>query len=229
MRPATPVNGQSTAVGMAIRKVKIEQVDPDRGVAIVSDKTGKVSEIPYRVQHGRGRLPKIGEVWYVDRTLGPWMFLYYVAAGDDDFKNFSEGIVVGDTSLDQSSAGVLRTDGAIIADTWHPAVFQNGWGNLDANWSQAGYRRNLDRTVSIRGVVSGGTYVSDTAIFTLPAGYRPTKGCIHLAAVGNYVNGSAMHSSVAILATGRVVVFQPNTAASVDWLGLDDIRFSLDA
>lgn len=94
MKAAIPVNGQSTALGMAVRKVRVEQVVPERGVAIVSDKTNKTTEIPYRVQQGRGRLPKIGDTWYVDRTLGPWMFLYFVAAADEDFKTFDDGILI---------------------------------------------------------------------------------------------------------------------------------------
>lgn len=94
MKAAIPVNGQSTAVGLSIRKVTVEQVVPERGVAIVSDKMNYTTEIPYRVQHGRGRLPKVGDVWYVDRTIGPWTFLYHVSTNDEDFKTFSEGIVV---------------------------------------------------------------------------------------------------------------------------------------
>lgn len=288
MKAAIPVNGQSTALGMAVRKVQVEQVVPERGVAIVSDKINQATEIPYRVQHGRGRLPKIGEIWYVDRTLGPWTFLYFVAASDEDFKTFNEGIIIPsggqvrigavnasntaaiavrrplvadaveaygidgdsssrfvttadggmswgpggvaarDTLLTRSGPGVLQVTDSIITDVWHDPIFQSSWGTFSVDWSKPGYRRNSDRSVSVRGIVSGGTYTSGTPIFTLPVGYRPPRHCVFSAVVGQYANGSAMRTAIQVNSNGGVNIHQPNTAVAVAWVSLDGISFSID-
>lgn len=90
MKPAQPVNPQSTALGVAIRKVIVEQVIPERGVAIVRDGQQYTTEVPYRVQQGRGRVPQVGDYWYVDRSLGPWVFSTYIAPDDAALTTFAE-------------------------------------------------------------------------------------------------------------------------------------------
>lgn len=88
---AVPVNGQSTALGVAIRKVLVEQIVPERGVAIVRDGQSFTTQVPYRVQQGRGRMPRVGDYWYVDRSMGPWVFSAYVAKDDTDIGTFADG------------------------------------------------------------------------------------------------------------------------------------------
>jgi hypothetical protein len=102
-KAAAPVNGQtSTSLGLNLRKVVIKQIVPERGVAICEDSTNYSTEIPYRVQNAKGRMPQVGEVWYVDRSLGPWTFAAYVAADDSAFTTaedqftFSKGLVIPD-------------------------------------------------------------------------------------------------------------------------------------
>lgn len=102
MKAAQPVNPQqSTALGLNLRKVKIQQIVPSRGVAICVDSYNHTTEIPYRVQPGKGRIPQEGEVWYIDRTLGTlWSFRAFVAADDTAFTTmedqftFSKGIIL---------------------------------------------------------------------------------------------------------------------------------------
>lgn len=94
MKAAQPVNAQSTAVGVTIRKVIVEQVVPEKGVAIVRDGQQYTTEIPYRVQQGRGRIPEVGDYWYVDRSMGPWIFSAYIGKSDADFNTFNQGLIV---------------------------------------------------------------------------------------------------------------------------------------
>lgn len=102
-KAAVPVNGQaSTALGLNLRKVVIKQIVPERGVAICEDSSNYSTEIPYRVQNAKGRKPQVGEIWYVDRSLGPWTFAAFVAADDtaftttEDQTTFSNGLVIPD-------------------------------------------------------------------------------------------------------------------------------------
>lgn len=103
MKASAPINLQSTATGLAVRKVIIEQIVPERGVAIVSDRMNYTTEVSYRVQRAKGRIPRVGDVWYIDRLLGPWTFAALVVAADADFstftetQTFSEGIAIPNT------------------------------------------------------------------------------------------------------------------------------------
>lgn len=50
-------------------------------------------------------------------------------------------------------------------------ILAGSWVNLGGSWETAGYWKNADGIVHIRGVVTGGT--SPGLVFSLPAGYRP--------------------------------------------------------
>lgn len=89
---STPVNKQTTAIGVMIRRVIVEQIVPERGVAIVRDAHQYMTEIPYRVQAGRGRVPREGDYWYVDRSMGSWTFLAYIAKNDSDMTTYTEAM-----------------------------------------------------------------------------------------------------------------------------------------
>src|SRR5690242_5373996 len=101
---AVPVNAQSTTVGVTIRKVLVEQVVPDRGVAIVRDPQGFTTEVPYRVQQGRGRMPRVGDYWYVDRSMGPWVFSGYIAKDDTDIGTYADGELIRIGTVPSSTA-----------------------------------------------------------------------------------------------------------------------------
>lgn len=115
---AQPVNGQSTALGLSIRKVIVEQVVPERGVAIVRDEMQYTTEVPYRVQQGRGRIPRVGDFWYVDRSMGPWTFASYIAKDDADITTFDGPMTVaGDLAVEGGvhvGEGVFVVEGASV-------------------------------------------------------------------------------------------------------------------
>jgi hypothetical protein len=104
---AKPVNAQSTSLGVTIRRVIVEQVVPERGVAIVRDDQQFATEIPYRVQQGRGRMPRVGDYWYVDRSMGPWVFSAYIAKNDTDIGTFADGEQIRIGTLPSPSTAVI--------------------------------------------------------------------------------------------------------------------------
>lgn len=118
---ARPLNNLTNAVGVTLRKVYVEQVVPERGVAIVRDDLGYTTQVPYRVQQGRGRLPKEGDYWYVDRSMGPWTFKAYITPDDDDFSTFTDPVTfTSDVAIgaDLSISGNLGVGGTLtVANT----------------------------------------------------------------------------------------------------------------
>lgn len=191
-KAAQPVNVQSTALGVTIRKVIVEQVVPERGVAIVRDGQQFTTEIPYRVQQGLGRLPQVGEYWYVDRSLGPWIFSAYIAKSDDDVKTLSQGAIVpgdekiqmgGDTSLYRGSAGTLVADGALVTT-----------GNLATKDTY------IDGGVFITGGLSaGGTYVNGNLTVVNDVAAVNVNASGNVAASGNITATGDLVTSGAVL------------------------------
>lgn len=111
---AQPVNNATNALGVMYRKVRVEQIVSGRGVAIVRDEQGFSTEVPYRVQSGRGRLPSVGEYWYVDRSMGVWTFSSYIAINDDDLNRIEGNVVVtGDFTV---TGGTLVGEGLFITE-----------------------------------------------------------------------------------------------------------------
>lgn len=67
-RPWDPANG------LPWETVVVRGIDLDAGVAQCENHIGKVRNIPLSVQRARGVLPRVGERWAIDRTLGQWTF-----------------------------------------------------------------------------------------------------------------------------------------------------------
>jgi hypothetical protein len=66
--------------------------------------------------------------------------------------------------------------GAIVQPGWIAPTFANGWVNFGAGTQVAGYTKDTNGWVHLRGTISTGTL--NTAAFVLPSGYRPaaTRG-----------------------------------------------------
>lgn len=117
---AQPVNTATNALGMMYRRVRVEQVVPERGVAIVQDEQGFTSQIPYRVQAGRGRMPQEGDYWYVDRSMGPWVFSAHIAPDDTAFSTFADP-VTAQSGL--NVAGDVRASGSLVQPAYEANSF----------------------------------------------------------------------------------------------------------
>lgn len=184
---AQPVNGQSTALGMMIRKVLVEQVVPERAVAIVRDAMGYLTEIPYAVQQGRARMPRSGDYWYVDRSMGPWIFSAYIAKDDTDIatftekQNFTSGITVPDGQ--QINMGASFSNAAIAVLRANPA---------DASFASAQVGDSLSRyVVRVDGQLQwgpGGAGARDTNLYRSAADTLKTDDS--LIVTGNLTAGT---------------------------------------
>ncbi len=80
--------------------------------------------------------------------------------------------ILVDASVGTIAAGKV-TDERNYADgeNWIAPSLSNSWVNYGGSYSTAGYYKDPLGIVHIRGMVKDGT--ADTAVFTLPAGYRP--------------------------------------------------------
>jgi hypothetical protein len=77
--------------------------------------------------------------------------------------------------LDEVDADLYAQAGVTA---WTAVTFQNGWVNFGSGYAEAKYRKVGDR-VEVRGAVKTGTV--GTAVFTLPAGFRPPAKIIYTA------------------------------------------------
>jgi hypothetical protein len=101
-------------------------------------------------------------------------------------------------------------------------AFQNGWVNYDASgtaWAHAAYRKVGDE-VAIRGLVASGP--AGSAVFTLPAGYRPPYGLIFACDCAN-----STHVRIDANANGQIFVQSPMSGGNTGYLSLANIRFSV--
>ena len=126
---------------------------------------------------------------------------------------------------DLTSRNVYRLYGSATAiNGWSlisgaPVTFAptmaNNWLNFDSGFAPAGYWKDSDNVVNIRGVIRNGATSSGTTIFTLPVGYRPA----HREIFTVNINGGS--GRIDVLADGSVVV---QVASSV-YTSLSGISF----
>ena len=115
----------------------------------------------------------------IDRA-GRW--LGFDAAGEPTIINIIRLYAILDfmvTFLESADAEAALAVLGIPADTVHliddvgEPAFENAWDNEGGDYELAGFYKDIDRFAQLMGRVDGGD--SDTVIFTLPAGNRPSK------------------------------------------------------
>ena len=118
----------------------------------------------------------VQEILLGSRTSGIAGYIKFV--GDDGVQ---PAITLEGTSTTQSikitSSGVgeLGIDPDFITtESWGAPTLLNSWVNFAGSRQVAGYYKDKYGVVHLRGVIKSGTTVNPTALFQLPAGYRPT-------------------------------------------------------
>ena len=101
---------------------------------------------------------------------------------------------------------------------WKTANLLNNWRHYQ-EYGSVQFSKSIDGIVHFKGVATGGKTTKETAILTLPEGYRP-KGQLYVFAMNNDFNPA----SLSIATDGRVIVKQ-NVDSS--WLGFDNISFKI--
>ncbi len=99
-------------------------------------------------------------------------------------------------------------------EAWQTPAFQNGWVNFSTSYNTAGYFKDSQGVVHLKGLVKSGK--ASTTIFTLPAGYRPAGRELHVVCTSPDVSGR-----VDVYTDGQVHM----NAGSVSWISLDGITF----
>ena len=71
--------------------------------------------------------------------------------------------------VDKINRNFRAEDGAWIAPT-----LVNSWVDFGSSYETAGYQKESNGTIRLKGKVKSGTVAYQTAVFTLPAGFRPS-------------------------------------------------------
>ena len=98
--------------------------------------------------------------------------------------------------------------------TWIAPTFENSWANYSTDYNYAGYYRDGDGIVRLRGLVKDGT--TSATIFTLPVGFRPTKRELFVA-----ISSATNVSRLDVAPTGEVT----HNGGGNGWFSLDGITF----
>lgn len=99
---------------------------------------------------------------------------------------------------------------------WIAPTLQNSWVNYDSNHAQAGYMKDSEGFVHLRGLIKSG---STGNIFVLPAGFRHSKHT-HFPTVSN-----GTFAYLRVDQNGQVSA----TGYNNTWLSMDGVTFAGDA
>jgi hypothetical protein len=102
----------------------------------------------------------------------------------------------------------------IVGTAGQPS-FQNGWSNFSASFSKAGFFKDHQEVVHLKGSIDGG--VGGTIAFTLPQGYRPSEN-LFLPMAG----GGPQAANLIVNSNGTV---EPTCDADPCIAGLDGLSF----
>lgn len=105
-----------------------------------------------------------------------------------------------------------------VETSWKTATLTEGWKHY-TSFGNVQYSKASDGMVFIRGTCNGGNTNTESVIFNLPEGYRPSVGIFKTG-----LNNSYGLAIIAIYPSGNVVV-----KGNVDskWLNLDNITFKI--
>ncbi len=118
------------------------------------------------------------------------------------------------------AANKAYVDSAVLSDGWVVPTLANSWVNYGSVYSTAGYRRDANGVVHLRGLLRYGTI--GNPMFTLPAGYRPTSSGL-FAVVVNVGGGALQAGRLDISSNGQVVPHISNP--SNGFFSLDGVVF----
>lgn len=99
---------QTSFGGFEVKLARIQQIVPERAVAIVIDSLKHQHEVPLNVQRAKGWLPLVGEVWYLQKLMGQWMFYALVS---NNYESYVQTHLVEVQSIDNHIATVVSETG----------------------------------------------------------------------------------------------------------------------
>lgn len=127
-------------------------------------------------------------------------------------------IALSTHDVDKVSVNVA---GIQVLDDWKQVPLVNSWENFGGEYSTAGYMKDSNGFVHLKGFIKNGISTRDTTLFTLPVGYRPPEVLVIPNIASNA--GAAVPFVLEILKNGSVSIGVINAANT--WLCLDGISF----
>lgn len=96
-------------------------------------------------------------------------------------------------------------------ETWNVPTLLNGWVNYGSGQALVAYYKDETGCVHIKGLVKEGTAVSNTTLFVLPAGYRPSEIVLYsTASNGGYGQAYVRLNGDVVFDVGSNVFFSLN-------------------
>lgn len=99
--------------------------------------------------------------------------------------------LIAQTVFDQASSRVIHRSSPIGATTWNAmtgvpvaVVLGNSWVAAGANYNAPAVIITMDGTATLRGAIRSGVASPGTAMFTIPAGFRPLRTSRHVVPTG---------------------------------------------
>jgi hypothetical protein len=119
--------------------------------------------------------------------------------------------------------GFVGTIGGNVSPPWIAPTLLNGWTNIGDPFAPAGYKKDGNNIVKLRGLIVGGSTTAGLTgkLWLLPDGFRPTKDLVFFVPSGAGGIGSIFIDA----ASGYI---QLNVNAPFANLCLDNISFSTD-
>ena len=118
-----------------------------------------------------------------------------------------------------SAAGLDHTPAALA---YTAPTLLNGWANF-VGWAAAGYTKDNQGLVHLKGLLKDGVTAVGTPIFKLPVGYRPSENRVF--SVATFNGTSLIHARVDVGSNGDVETGVQDNNVQNTWLSLDGISF----
>ena len=198
--------GGNVGIGTSTPAAALQILMPAAGINLKLDKTTTNAQMAF-----------------AEAGTDKWNF--YLEASDDSFNIRDADAGVNRMTFDNSgNVGIGTSTSAyrfavaggtsfLEQQAWQTPTFQNAWVNYGGVYNPAGYFKDSLGIVHLRGLVKTGTIA--TAVFTLPAGYRPAYRQLMV----SISNGAIARLDVDT--TGSVIA---QTGSNV-WFSLDGATF----
>lgn len=114
----------------------------------------------------------IGTGYSLDRNNDPFVI--------KDFWEYIPNITSLAIDGNLTIGGLLLNNPDFVAPT-----LLNSWVNYGSGYSTAGYYKDKESVVHLKGFITGGTTTTNTSLFFIPVGYRPAETRVFTVASGN--------------------------------------------
>lgn len=100
---------------------------------------------------------------------------------------------------------------------------QNVWKHFGGSWARAGFTKDAQGVVHLKGLIHDGIVAVGTRIFNLPPGYRPSEDRVF--PVLTYNGTIVKHGRVDVRINGDVNTGLQDNNLSTTWVTLEGISF----